>query len=79
DTVLLSTNIDSSINYKWVLNNTIIDSSAKTKYIFTTPGVYTPILFSSITTNGFTCIDSNSIKIQILGEKPGKAVINPTN
>ncbi|MFV7869589.1 hypothetical protein ACNPMP_15080, partial [Enterococcus faecium] len=27
----------------------------------------------------FTCIDSNSIKIQILGEKPGKAVINPTN
>ncbi|MBX9779533.1 MAG: gliding motility-associated C-terminal domain-containing protein [Chitinophagaceae bacterium] len=79
DTVLLSTDIDSSVQYKWHLNNRIIDSSAITKYVFTTPGNYTPTLYSSITANGFTCTDSTSIKIQVVGEKPGKANINPTN
>ncbi|WP_212747510.1 hypothetical protein, partial [Pseudoalteromonas ruthenica] len=60
DTVLLSTDIDSSVQYKWHLNNRIIDSSTITKYVFTTPGNYTPTLYSSITANGFTCTDSTS-------------------
>ena len=79
DTILLKTDMDSSIQYKWLLNNTLFDSSANTKYIFTTPGNYIPSLYSSITANGFKCTDSTSIKIQVIGEKPGKANINPTN
>ena len=79
DTVLLGTNIDSSIQYTWFLNDRIIDSSANTKYIFTTPGNYTPTLYTRVTAHGFTCTDSSRIKIQVVGEKPGKANINPTN
>ncbi|MEN9598751.1 MAG: hypothetical protein RL596_1062, partial [Bacteroidota bacterium] len=79
DTVQLTTNIDSSLHYKWFINNQLVDSVAHTKHAFTIAGNYNPLLQVINTANGFSCSDTISTPIIIVAEKPGKASINPTN
>jgi large repetitive protein len=79
DTIQLNTIADSLLQYKWLLNNQLIDSIASTKYIFSTPGNYNPLLQVTNTANGFSCIDTTSANITIIAEKPGTASITPTN